>query len=83
MKALTKGGLERFRDHGIPPGDFLQAVLENNLMEAMGRADEQNEADIFEICQYVYNEMPHNCHGSPEIFKIWVDSFRLSKTEGE
>ena len=33
------GGLERWIDHHIEPGDFLCAVLENDLKEACGRAD--------------------------------------------
>lgn len=52
-------------------GDFLKAVMENNLMEALGRADKNNRAAIFDICLYVYNEIPHTCHGSPEMVKAW------------
>lgn len=30
------GALERYLNHGIMPGSFMTAVLENNLMEACG-----------------------------------------------
>jgi hypothetical protein len=72
MKTTTICGLNDFKSYGVPPGDFLRAVLENNLMTAMGRADEQNRNDIFEICQFVYNEMPHSCHGSAEAVDKWI-----------
>ena len=32
------GAIQRYIDHGIPPGHFLTAVIENNLCEACGRA---------------------------------------------
>ncbi len=60
-----KAALDRYAEKGIPTGDFLRAVLENNLMEAMGRADSYNRATIHQICAYVYNDMPSTCHGSP------------------
>jgi len=56
----------------IPPGDFLQAVLENNLMESFNRADEDNIRSMFEIVQFVYNETPARCWGSPEKVKRWL-----------
>ena len=31
--------LERYVEHHIKPGSFLRAVLENNLVEAVSRAD--------------------------------------------
>ena len=72
MKPETLVGLKRYVEERVPTGDFLLAVLENNLMEAFGRADEENRADMFEICEYVYNEMPMLCHGSPEKVKAWL-----------
>jgi hypothetical protein len=65
--------LDRYVNHGIEPGSFLRAVLENDLMEAFGRADIENRATLFEICEYVYNELPFSCHGSPAKVKAWLD----------
>jgi len=73
MKQITIDGLRRYADDGIPPGGFLMAVLENNLMEAFGRADEQNTLDMVEIAAYVYNEIPSVCHGSPERVTAWLE----------
>lgn len=74
MKSITLAGIMRYVEHGIKPGDFLTAVLENNLMEAIGRADEENQRDIVEICQFVHMEIPGCCHGSQEIMKEWMEA---------
>ena len=57
----VKESLARYVEHGIEPGGFLRAVLENNLKEACGRADHQNQATLFHIVSYIYNELPFNC----------------------
>lgn len=73
MKALTKDTIDRYVKYGIPTGHFLEAVLSNRLMEAIGRADEENLRDIKEICLYVYNDIPSSCWGSPQKYLDWID----------
>ena len=65
------GGLQRYIENGIVPGDFLTAVLENNLMRALGRADEINRYRLFEIASFLYNVAPSQCYGSPHAVKEW------------
>jgi hypothetical protein len=76
VKAETKESIDRFVQYGIPPGHFLQAVLSNDLMEAMGRADSENRRDLFEICQYVYNELPIGCWGTKDKMGEWQEKVR-------
>ena len=38
--------INRFVTQGVPLGDFLTAVMENNLMEALGQADMGNLSGI-------------------------------------
>lgn len=76
MRQDTKDTLDRYAQQGIPTGGFLRAVLANDLMEAMGRADPGNRATMFEICSYVYNEIPYNCHGSYKIVDEWIEKHR-------
>ena len=64
--------LERYAKHHIPTGDFLRAVLENDLMEAIGRADDINKYRLHAICNYMYNQMPISCWGSKETVKDWL-----------
>lgn len=61
-----RAALDRYAQEGMLLGDFLTAVVENNLMQALGRADSYNRATIHQICSYIYNELPSTCHGSPE-----------------
>ena len=49
-----------------PVGGFLTAVLENDLMQAFGQADQYNLAALKEILIYVRWEIPASCWGSPE-----------------
>ena len=78
-----KEALDRWGDRGLPPGDFLRAVLENDLMKAMGRADSYNRATIFQITQYVYSKLPSTCWGSPEVVDEWkyFKAFRGASSE--
>lgn len=64
--------LRRYAEHRIPTGGFLQAVLENDLMEAFARADETSRANLFEIVCFVYNELPSNCYGSKDKVREWL-----------
>jgi hypothetical protein len=64
--------LTRYVERGILPGGFLLAVLCNDLMESLGRADSYNRASIFQICQYIYNNLPANSHGNTSKVSAWV-----------
>lgn len=77
----VKESLTNWAVKGWVPGGFLLAVLENNLMEAMGRADSYNRATIFQICTFIYNELPHDCHGNPEKVQLWHDKLSPQKEE--
>lgn len=72
MRQDTKACLDRYAKFRIPTGSFLHAVLSNDLMEAMGRADEENIEDIVEICQYIYNNLPIACYGSTKAVREWL-----------
>jgi len=67
-----RDGAQRYVEDGIKPGDFLQAVFCNNLMESFARADVTNEIRMFHIVDFIYNEAPAACWGSEEIMKEWI-----------
>lgn len=71
MRADVKEALGRWASHGYQPGDFLTAVLSNDLFEAAARADMTNRFDLWEICEYIYNELPSACWGSREKVEVW------------
>jgi len=55
-----------------PTGDFLKAVLSNDLFNAFGRADEENEKNLFNICIFIYNYIPTCCYGSLDKVLEWL-----------
>lgn len=62
----------RYARFGTPPGHFVQAVLRNDLFDALGRADKGNRAAIGDICSLVYNWIPNMSWGSPERVQRWI-----------
>ena len=55
-----------YTNHHIMPGSFLQAVFENNLVDAVGQADRENLRNLPAYASYLYNEVSADCWGSPE-----------------
>lgn len=76
MKDSTYEGLLRYAQHGVMVGDFLYAVLTNDLFGAYDRADTQNTKDLEDICRFIYNELPKGCWGSKEAISNWLERFR-------
>lgn len=66
------GGLERYLNHGIMPGSFLTAVLENKLMESYRAADDDSLRQIPSLIKYLYNHFPMAAWGSPERVAAWT-----------
>ncbi len=66
--------LLRYIEHGEPPGDFLTAVICNDLFKACGRADDFNLANLPAYTAYLYNEAPSECWGSKEKMQAWIEA---------
>ena len=75
----TQGALERYINHGLRPGSFLEAVLSNDLFRAVGAADLANTLALTEIVKWLYNCAPIGCHGSEEKVHYWI----LDRSAGE
>lgn len=73
MKQTTLDTIHRYVNDHCPTGDFLYAVLSNNLRDSVGRADEENLKDLSEIVGYCYQYLPTTCWGSPEKVKKWLE----------
>jgi hypothetical protein len=69
-------GINLYVEHGIPPGDFLCAVITNDLSEACGRADDENIDNLPAYVAYFYNEAPSLCWGSVEKMQAWINNRR-------
>ena len=66
------GGLLRYLVHHIHPGDCLTAILENDLMEAFGRADIETAIGMRHILIFLYNYVPKHCYGNKEKVANWL-----------
>lgn len=55
-----------------PVGDFLTALLRNDLMATLARADDTNTAAIPNWCQFLYNFAPAGSYGSPFAVDTWL-----------
>lgn len=55
----------------IPPGDFLTAIIQNNLTEAVCRADDHNIKIIKQYVMWFINRADLKCWGSIEKFANW------------
>ena len=69
-----QGCVKRYIEKGIPPGDFLTAVITNNLRLAIGHADPTSLAALPEIVRFFHNEPPGGCWGTSEEMKLWMET---------
>ena len=71
-------GVERYIEQGIEPGDFLSAIITNNLSEAVRRADDEHIKNIPAYVSYFYNKAPSPCWGSPKKMTAWMRKFKVA-----
>ena len=74
-----KGAVARYLECGIEPGDFLTAFLCNNLRDAFGLADLENQRMM---CQWVYwfsNYTPWECWGGKTAMRNWIERRRCAR----
>ena len=73
IKESTIRTINDYVEHGFEPGGFMTAVLAHDLMESFVRADMENRNSMFQICSYIYSEIPSSCHGSYEVVENWLN----------
>ncbi len=64
--------LERYVKYRIPMGGFLRAVLENDFMRAVRKADDYNRFALYDITEYMIANMPVESYGSVEAVSNWL-----------
>lgn len=74
-------GIVLYLLHGLFPGSFLRAVLENDLREAVNRADDLNLVALPQYVRFFYNHAPIASVGSPERVEAWIEQKRLEKQQ--
>ena len=76
IPAYMLDALERYIHQGQPPGDFLSAVISNDLTKAIARADDLNVLNLPAYVAFLYNKAPAQCWGSRENMQAWIESKR-------
>jgi len=66
-------GIALYVEHGRIPGDFLCAVISNDLFQALGRADHINRHALHEISAFIYTYTPSACFGSEKKMTAWSE----------
>ena len=72
IPSLTIDALARYVDHGLRPGSFLSAVINNDLREAIIRADQWNRPVIHDIVHLLFNHAPSRSWGYAGAVEDWV-----------
>lgn len=72
--AKFQGGMRRYIENRMPGGHFLNAVLRNDLTEAVSHADSTSLQLLRPLVVWLYNEAPGECWGDEESFKNWVEN---------
>jgi hypothetical protein len=75
------GSIESYILHGSPPGQFLTAVISNDLKQAVSYADNMNQLLLPHYVKLLYNHAPMDCWGSEETMKSWIDRHKLKRNE--
>lgn len=67
------GAIDRYINHRLHPGGFLEAVLCNDLTGAVSKADLVNRNHLADYVKWFYNHAPSGCWGSRENFERWLN----------
>lgn len=67
-----RGGIERYLTELRAPGDFLTAVITNDLRGAFARADEESLKALRLLNRWFYNRAPSSAHGSLDAMRRWL-----------
>ncbi len=74
----TLEDLQAYVSRGRPCGNFLKAVLSNNLFDAIAHGDDRNRAALEAIVRFIYNDTPAGCWGSEGTYQAWVQKGGLT-----
>ncbi|MFC3097342.1 hypothetical protein [Alteraurantiacibacter palmitatis] len=72
LRPHLREGLRRYLVDRIRPGAFLQAVIRNDLAQAVLRADENSLPAIRDIILFLCTAAPGPSHGSPRSLEEWI-----------
>lgn len=78
---FTATSIVNYRDHGLPPGDFLWGVLTNDLVYAVSHADPDNRDRIAYIILYLIRNFPSDIWGNETLVTAHMADRRKARRE--
>lgn len=72
IPAHCRESVRAYVEDGCPGGRFLQAVFENNLVEAFSQADDTNIERMFDYCRFLYSQAPIGSWRGTENVAAWI-----------
>lgn len=75
--------LEGYVEYGLPPGDFLEAVLRDDLYDAINYADDKSLGALKHIVKAIHWGAPINCHGDAETVHRWITHKTAERMAGD
>lgn len=66
------GGITRYVERGVRPGDFLLAFLQGHIEDAYQRADDINRAAWSGWENLGHDYLPIECHNTPAKVIAWM-----------
>lgn len=73
LPAHCRDSMRAYFEEHQPIGDFLRAVLENDLVFAAMRADNFNRVKLHEYANWLHWYAPSCAYGSPEAVEAWLN----------
>jgi hypothetical protein len=73
IPAHMHGGVMRYLERGVRPGDFLFAMLQGRLDDAYARADPTNQQHWTGWETFLSECLPAQCHGSISAVNDWME----------
>jgi len=79
----TKSAFENYFLRGLPPGSFVTAVICNNFVDAVCKADAWNseQGRLKTIAKWLYNNAPAKAWGSRSAYKDWMNNVDGCRTK--
>jgi hypothetical protein len=66
-------GIKAYVEERQPVGQFIQAVICNDLTEAFSRADDEVVRCLHGIVKLFYNQVPGNAWKSKKRYEAWLN----------
>lgn len=73
--------LKLYLETGVIFDNFLLAVLQNNLKEAVYQADSVNIVRLHDYVKYLFNYAPQGSWGSPDNVASWYHQCKMLKDQ--